>query len=292
MSFWRSGQLTHPRANSCINSHRVPPIDTPLTPAPFTVLLVAATEFEFGDLSKRLAEPPPTAHGHAPGVAFEFLVTGVGPVATAAVLAERLVGGGVQLVINVGLAGALDLDLEMGGLYDVTTDHFGDLGAEDADGSHLTVFDLGLADANAPPFEGGLLRSLSIAGVDPASGHARALQTYLDVARRFFSSARDRVTAVTLSRAHGSTASIRLFRASNAAEIESMEGAAVFYCAARRGVPCVQYRSVSNYVERRNREAWDIPGALRDLTSGVGLILEEFRRTIRDAPAAPPPRGR
>ena len=251
--------------------------------APFTVLIVAATEFELAGLRERFG---------AGDVPFDYLATGVGPVATAFALTERLLASPVHLVVNVGVAGALDPDIEFDAVYDVTTDHFGDLGAEDADGSHLSVFDLGLADPNTAPFSGGRLRSSSVTGVDADAPHAALVAQFLEVAARFFPVADDRLTGTTVSRAHGTAASIAAFRAGNSAQIESMEGAAVFYCARRLGIPCVQYRSISSVVEPRNREAWDIPGALHALNVGVTAILSAFLREAQDALAVAPPRDR
>jgi futalosine hydrolase len=44
-----------------------------------------------------------------------------------------------------------------------------------------------------------------------------------------------------------------------------MEGAAVAYVCERFDVPWVQIRAISNMVEPRNRSAWDIPLAIKNL---------------------------
>jgi len=44
-----------------------------------------------------------------------------------------------------------------------------------------------------------------------------------------------------------------------------MEGAAVLYCCEQLGIPCLQIRSVSNYVEPRNRNNWEIALAISNL---------------------------
>ncbi|HMQ88955.1 MAG TPA: hypothetical protein PKB07_15270, partial [Flavilitoribacter sp.] len=58
------------------------------------------------------------------------------------------------------------------------------------------------------------------------------------------------------------------------ADIETMEGAAFFYVCLMESVPFLAIRSISNYVEARNREAWDIPGAIRALNDVVKGLLE------------------
>jgi futalosine hydrolase len=50
-------------------------------------------------------------------------------------------------------------------------------------------------------------------------------------------------------------------------QIESMEGAAFFYACRQAGVPCMQIRAVSNYVEKRNRDNWQIGLAVKNLNT-------------------------
>jgi futalosine hydrolase len=54
-----------------------------------------------------------------------------------------------------------------------------------------------------------------------------------------------------------------------------MEGAAFMYSCLVRGVDFAQVRAVSNAVERRNRSAWNIPGAIEALTAAARQILEQ-----------------
>jgi futalosine hydrolase len=55
-----------------------------------------------------------------------------------------------------------------------------------------------------------------------------------------------------------------------------MEGAAVFYVCLKQGIKCIQIRSISNYVERRNRDAWNIPLALNNLHKRSTQLLKEL----------------
>lgn len=52
------------------------------------------------------------------------------------------------------------------------------------------------------------------------------------------------------------------------AEVENMEGAAIFALCNRFGVECGQIRAISNYVDDA-REQWDIPTALDALTKVI-----------------------
>lgn len=62
----------------------------------------------------------------------------------------------------------------------------------------------------------------------------------------------------------------------NGAEIENMEGAALFALAQAEGVRCGEIRAISNYVGEERSE-WDIPLALERLTETVAnLNLDEI----------------
>jgi nucleoside phosphorylase len=58
----------------------------------------------------------------------------------------------------------------------------------------------------------------------------------------------------------------------NGADVENMEGAALFALAEAEGVPCGEIRAISNYVGEERGE-WDIPLALDRLTDAI-LELE------------------
>jgi len=55
-----------------------------------------------------------------------------------------------------------------------------------------------------------------------------------------------------------------------------MEGAAFFYACAMAGVPCMQIRAVSNYVEKRNRDAWQIGLAIKNLNTFAVRLLSDY----------------
>lgn len=53
-----------------------------------------------------------------------------------------------------------------------------------------------------------------------------------------------------------------------------MEGAAVFYVANQLNIPAIQIRSISNYVEPRDRANWKIQEALSSLSTVIKPLLE------------------
>ena len=56
------------------------------------------------------------------------------------------------------------------------------------------------------------------------------------------------------------------------AQVENMEGAAVFALCADRGVKCAQIRAISNYTTD-SRELWDIPAALEALVNSINGLF-------------------
>ena len=53
-----------------------------------------------------------------------------------------------------------------------------------------------------------------------------------------------------------------------------MEGAAFLFCCMKENIPCVQIRSISNFVEKRNKDNWNIPLAIENLHKEIIKILE------------------
>ena len=216
------------------------------------VLIVSATGFEAAALQR---EWP--AGEYPMGLRVEYLATGVGPLATGVALTERCCAGArPDLLVNVGVAGALDRALALGQVVNVASDYLGDLGARDADGSFLDVTRLGLADPDAPPYRAGRLYATGLSADTPGDiGGVPA------------------VRGVTVSTAHGDAAGIARFRARTDAQVETMEGAAFFLVALRQNLPCVQLRGISNYVEPRDRGKWRLADAIEGVSAAASALL-------------------
>ncbi|MBL7826451.1 MAG: futalosine hydrolase [Saprospiraceae bacterium] len=183
------------------------------------------------------------------------VVTGVGMVATAWQLSRYLSANKPDLLINAGIAGALDRSLQIGEVVHITEDFFADLGAEDKDGRLLDVFELGLVEENQFPY---IEKKL----FNPNATSANFLPA---------------VKGITVNKAHGSAQSIEFLKAEHPdAQTESMEGAAVFYGCLVSEIRFLQIRSISNYVEPRNREAWNIALAIQNLNSCLIEIIQSL----------------
>lgn len=221
------------------------------------VLFVAATTFEIGPLQEFLKtyliqfkDNQYQRGDHS----CEVLITGVGLPNTIFQLTKKVLADDFDLIINAGIAGAFNRDIKLGSVLQVTEDQFGDLGIEEADGSFKDLFDMELQDANDFPFQNGKLVNTTGAGFD-----------FLPKA-----------TAITVQKVSGSTNSVEKIQEKYKADLESMEGAGIFYVAQQCRIPCLQIRAVSNYVEARNKEAWEIHLALDNLNE----VLQQLVKTI------------
>lgn len=211
------------------------------------ILVTAATEAEIALSIKDIAKNARKAEAMSfdlNGHGVTFAITGVGMVATAYHLTRLLAVTKPGLAIQIGIAGSFDRDISLGETLFVRSERFADMGAEDGEG-YIDVFGLGLVGCDEKPFTDKAL-------VNPYI--EEQLRTGLPT-----------VDAITLNTVTGSeTGKERLATRCNAT-LESMEGAAFHYVCLQEQVKFAQVRAVSNYIERRNRGAWQIEKALTNL---------------------------
>ena len=219
------------------------------------ILLVAATHFEIEGILLALSAD---ANTHTPKQV-EYLVTGPGIFHTAYEFGRYLNGKQFDLALNVGIAGVFHKSVPLGTVFNVVEDCFADFGAEDGN-DYLSAFEIGLVNGNQFPFEGSKLKNRNL-------GNPRVLNQFPEA------------KGITVNTVHGSASSIKKLTGRIDADIESMEGAAFFYICRVNNVPCLQIRAVSNYIERRNRKAWNIPLALDNLSAAVVEIIREMLKT-------------
>lgn len=175
----------------------------------------------------------------------KVLVTGAGMVPTAFALGRHLAQNSYDLAINIGIAGSFDFDLSLGDVCIITEDTFAELGAEDGDEFlSLDKLGLGITSQTHRPHPGFLTGGLKA------------------------------VRAITVNKVHGNELSIAKALARFSPQIESMEGAAFFYACNQSDTRCIQLRAISNYVERRNREKWDIGLAVNNLNNTLINLLQ------------------
>ncbi len=223
----------------------------------FRLLLVAATPFEIAPLIHQIQEQFKAEEDGTfskGNLSVQILVTGVGMTHTAYFLGRVMKPGTFNFAINAGIAGAFNRDLKIGDVVNVTTERFGDFGVEEADGTFTDIHQLGLMDGDTPPFQFGVL-------TNPGAGDFSFLAN---------------ANGLTVNKVHGYENSIAAIHKKYGADVESMEGAAFFLAALYAGTPFLSIRSISNYVEKRNREAWDLPKAIEELNKVLSQVLESI----------------
>ncbi|MES2267996.1 MAG: futalosine hydrolase [Bacteroidota bacterium] len=210
------------------------------------ILFVAATEFEVESLKSAVESQKQPQNSGFQTLDYRLLITGVGMVATAYSLGRELAKNRYDLAINLGIAGSFDRDIALGEIVEITEDTIAELGAQD-DEAFLTIADMGFGESVF-----------------------KASKQLNDV---YNGASLKQATAITVNTVHGHEASIQKIQQRLNPQIESMEGAAFFFACREAGVPAIQIRAVSNYVEKRNRDAWQIGLAVKNLnTFAVGLI--------------------
>ena len=169
------------------------------------------------------------------GGGLTLISAGVGPAAAAAATATALAlsaDAPYALVVSAGIGGGFAGRAELGELVEASVIVAADLGAQSPDG-FLSVADLGFG-----------------------SGEIEAAELGLTGARRG--------PILTVSTVTG-TAERAAELAARGGVAEAMEGFGVAEAARQFGVPCGEVRAISNVVGIRQREKWDILGALAAL---------------------------
>ncbi len=183
-----------------------------------------------------------------------LLITGIGSISTAWTMFHWLSAKGKpDLAINAGIAGSYKDNFKIGDVVMPITDCFADSGIEDS-GKFLTLAEAGLTDANKHPFREGLIFSDS---------------QYIEIMKHLIRP----VNAITVNTASGSAETIKKLSVKFNPDIETMEGATFFYICSREKIPFLALRAISNSVEPRNRNNWNIKLALDNLTEKLNEII-------------------
>ena len=190
------------------------------------ILLVSATDLEIE--KERFSD-------------FEILITGIGMLNTSISLTQRLASGKYDLLINIGVAGSFNPELNIGDVVEVVEEKISELGFEDGESfSEFNEFNLKNVFENKSKTD--LLS----------------------------------VRSITVNRVHGNKRSITEIINRLNPDIENMEGAAFFQVCNTFNVPCIQIRAISNKVEHRNKDNWNLPLAIKNLNNKVEEIIAEL----------------
>jgi len=205
--------------------------------------------------------------GHLADRTMCLVETGIGAVNTAHALTCVLESGRPSLVLMTGIGGAFPgTDLGIGDLALATEEIYGDLGIAGPEGWQS-------ADAIGIPV---------VSGDPPRYNHFPLDASHVDSAGR---SLRDFASAagvafasgpfVTVQQVTGRDDLARELVARFGALCENMEGAAAAHICALYRVPFLEVRGISNRVERRDRDAWDVPRAIDVAGRAVVHLLRQ-----------------
>ena len=224
------------------------------------IIVVAATETEIAPLIKAFVYSSSINNNlkqyYYKGLEVFVLITGVGMTATAYHLGKTFAHTRYDAALNIGLAGSFDKKIHIGDVVNVTTDIFSELGAEDGE-KFLTIQEIGLLKNDEFPYEEGQL----INNIQIKSKVLAALSM---------------VKAITVNSVHGNDESIKKAAKKFSPQVESMEGAAFLYGCLTENIPYAQVRAISNYVERRNKENWNIGLAIENLNKKTLEIINDL----------------
>jgi futalosine hydrolase len=212
------------------------------------ILIVAATKFEVTHLLNQLG-PIRQADGKTSGRfhnhEIDLVITGVGMAATALFTGKAL-DESYDLAINMGICGSFTTNLEPGTVVNIYEDQFSELGAEDGE-NFLS------------------LQELKLEGISKITNNSGVICQPIELLSK--------VNGITVNTSHGNEKSIEKIYKRLHPVVESMEGAAFMLACENEKIPYVQIRAVSNYVEKRNKDSWNIPLAIENLNNKVIEIL-------------------
>jgi futalosine hydrolase len=214
------------------------------------ILLVSATEGEICPLLQHLQREWRMASGgryERDDHKVKVLITGVGMVAAAYCLGKELGRVHYDLALQVGVAGAFDRGIALAEVVLITSEQFGDFGAEDHD-DHLDIFDMALLQCDTPPYADGRLNM-----------PMRDLHKQIELRR---------VNSLTVNKVSGNQQTIDRLAKRYSCQVESMEGAAFYYACLLEQVPAfAQIRSISNYIIPRDKAKWKMKEAIEALNT-------------------------
>ncbi len=216
------------------------------------ILIVAATFFEIEPLMKELKPFPGNETSFLKSFSYktieiDIFITGAGMVNTAFFMGQ-LGNKKYSQAINAGVCGSFNFEIKNGDIVNITHDYFSEMGAEDGN-DFLSIKQINLGDEIV--INNNLIHNKIISKLKVAKG-------------------------ITVNTVHGNDVSIRQIVKRLNPDVESMEGAAFLTACKYYNWPCAQIRAVSNKVERRNKNNWNMPLAVKNLNEFLINYLNQL----------------
>lgn len=180
----------------------------------------------------------------------DILVTGIGIAATIFNLTKCLSKHKYDMILNVGICGTYNSDIELGSVVEAIEDCFSDRIVETGNDVMSWV------EAGFNIFD---------KSIEQTSCLKSTFQTKVKSYRK--------VKAITSDTVHTNQETIEALKSRFNPDIESMEGAAVFYVCFFMGVKSMQLRAVSNMVGVRDKREWKTELAINNLSFAVNKTV-------------------
>jgi len=209
------------------------------------ILILSATASEIESITTSLSPD------------IDLLISGIGLVNTALSLERYLQTHTPAFILQAGIGGSWENRFPIGSVVQVREEIYGDLGA---DSPH------GFLDLETLGFENFQYKGKSIYN---QMTNPWAPLPFLTEAR-----------GISVQKVHGRKENIQETYDRWKPEVESMEGASFFQVCLQHKIPFAEIRAISNRVESRNRENWNISLALTQLHQAIFQILEPIRARI------------
>ena len=231
------------------------------------ILIVAATKAEIEpliskfNLEQSLIANRMTRYQYI-NHSIDLLITGVGILPTAFWMGKVLSNGNYDFAINAGVAGSFSKALTLGEVVNINEDYLMEAGAEN-DSDFLTLSDLKLLELKDFP------------------NTEEGIKSTYDFENPVLTAIK-KVNGITVNTTHGNPLHIKQvcerYKRIHGKEpvTESMEGAAFLFACIHEKVPCLQMRAISNYIEKRDTNAWKLELAIRNLNTKVVELLDSY----------------
>ena len=164
-----------------------------------------------------------------------------------------------DLIMQVGIAGCFDTNIELGNVVVVKDEVLGNTGVEE-DGKWKDIFDLKLEKPGYPPFE-----------------KKRLPNNHLE---KYNLLKLPEVTSLTVNEVSTKEDRIQQLIKKYNPVLESMEGAALHYVCREMNLPFIQMRAISNYIGERDKTKWMIKEAIDNLNQHVLKYVDKLYKIV------------
>lgn len=229
------------------------------------IIVATATAKEMQSAFGFAADAPKLEHGETGefelnGRQLLLAVTGVGLVNSAMAIGRLLGRPGVSGVVNLGIAGAYDIEeFPLGSACYAWQETWPEYGLLDEDGR---------ADPKAIGFSQGHINGQPVwnrVKLNPVND-AKAMQIPLPEKC-------GRASSISVSSVTGTADRAGWLKTAYNADIENMEGFALAFAAMQKGLPFLEVRTISNLVGSRYIEDWDLKGAFKGLGDAAKCLF-------------------